>query len=63
MKSQLEILDIMVSVYIAQGGIACIINYINGTRSTNGFWDFLKLIFLPYVLLNLKSIKDKNIEL
>ena len=54
----MKILDIIISIFLAQAIIASIINYINGTRRSCGFWDFLRLIFLPYVLLNLKSIRE-----
>jgi len=54
----MKIPEIIISIFLAQAIIASIINYINGTRSTKGFWDFLRLIFLPYVLLNIKSIRE-----
>jgi hypothetical protein len=47
-------------IYILNIYICAAINVVNQTREPRSFMDFLKLAFLPYVLLNLKKIKDES---
>jgi hypothetical protein len=53
----MDIVKIIIIVYIAQVLISSIINLISDTRIPINLLDFLKLTWLPYVLLNLKEIK------
>ncbi len=50
------ILYVMV-LYLFQVWICAIINLINGTRFPISVFDFIKLTFLPYVIINLNKIK------
>ena len=47
--------------YVFSIAITCFINAANSTRIPNNAWDLIKLTFMPYVLINLKSIRHDNI--
>ena len=48
---------ILFLVYLFQMGIAALVNMFNLTRVPTSFYDFIKLTFLLYVILNIKKIK------
>ena len=56
MKEQILLI---LMIYLIQAAICALINAINSTRLPRSVTDFIKLIFLPYVLLNLKKIRKK----
>lgn len=43
--------------YLSQAIICAIINIVITTRIPISFWDFIKLTFLPYLLLHLKEVR------
>ena len=54
----LEFIYWVVLVYVAQIVIACFFNASNDTRIARNFKDFVKLTFLPYIIIKRKDIKD-----
>lgn len=54
----LLIIMIVLMVYLANMLICAIINVVNYTRTPNSFKDFCKLTFLPWLILNLKKVRN-----
>lgn len=46
-------------IYVAQALICSIINMSNSTRIPRGMLDFIKLTTLPYLIFNLKKVREK----
>ena len=51
-------IDIILLIVVGQMMIAGIFNVVNSIRIPTSFKDFLLLIFLPYVIIKRKNIKD-----
>ena len=49
----------IIFLYAAQAYICGIINLINYSRFPRSIVDFLKLTFLPYLVFNLKKVRNK----
>jgi len=49
---------ILVLLYLVQMIVCCVIHARHGSRIPNGVWDFIKLMFLPYVLYKLYRKED-----
>lgn len=49
---------LFIILYVIQVIISVSINVFNNTRQPRCFCDFLKLTFLPYVIVNLKKIQE-----
>ena len=56
--STIVIILYILMFYLYSIGLTCMIHVLNNTREFNGFWDICKLTFLPYVLFNLKKIRE-----
>lgn len=47
-------------IYSVQFLICAVINMLTPNRVPKGIIDFLKMTFLPWLLLNLKNVKQSN---
>ena len=53
------IIAYILQVYLVQMMVSAFVNVINDTRMPLNIFDFIKKTFLPWLLFNLKKVKNK----
>lgn len=55
------IIVIIIQSYLVQAVVCCTIHAFCGTRSPQSKKDFIKLTFLPYILIKWKKVRNHTI--